>query len=138
MKLPRSIAYCVDEIHAMVELLRRNFGLRHAAAAAEQVEMISLGLETAMKDEHLLEHLHAFNDWVQLSLISLTDELGYAFFGYPRAPEKPAQLQGQSQLLLSSQIQGNIGVSPRAIASSNIRFCFLNAALAVMVTLSTE
>lgn len=81
-RLPRSIAFCLGEMQAMIELLRRNFGLRHAAAAAEQVEEMIGGLETAAKDEHLLERLHSFNDWVQVCLIHLTDELGRAFFGY--------------------------------------------------------
>jgi len=75
-------AFCLGEMQAMIELLRRNFGLRHAAAAAEQVEEMIGGLETAAKDEHLLERLHSFNDWVQVCLIHLTDELGRAFFGY--------------------------------------------------------
>ncbi len=101
-RLPRSIAYCLIEIQAMIELLRRNFGLRHAAAAAEQVETVILGLEAAGKDDHLLESLHRFNDWVQLGLIQLTDELGQAFFGYARpagiaaAPAAMSQTQSQT------------------------------------------
>src|SRR5208337_1161645 len=45
-RLPRSLAYCLAEIQAMIELLRRDFGLRHASAAAEQVETILIGLDT--------------------------------------------------------------------------------------------
>jgi uncharacterized alpha-E superfamily protein len=98
-RLPRSIAYCLGEIRTMIELLRRNFGLRHAAAAAEQVEMIIGGLDTASKDERLLERLHTFNDWVQMSLIQLTDELGQAFFGHssPMEITAPPPVMSQSQ-----------------------------------------
>jgi uncharacterized alpha-E superfamily protein len=99
--LPRSIAYCLGEMQAMIELLRRNFGLRHASAAAEQIEATITGLAAASKDDHLLEKLHSFNDWMQLSLIALTDELGQAFFGYARpaksAPAPSVMSQTQSQ-----------------------------------------
>ncbi len=102
-RLPRSLAYCLIEIQAMIELLRRNFGLRHAAAAAEQAETVILGLEAAGKDDHLLESLHRFNDWVQLGLMNLTDELGQAFFGYARpagiAAPPPVTTQTQSQTM---------------------------------------
>jgi uncharacterized alpha-E superfamily protein len=104
-RLPRSIAYCLGEIQAMIEILRRNFGLRHASSAAEHVEAILAGLGTASKDEHLLERLHSFNDWMQLSLINLTDELGQAFFGYAKPASTPPEMsqtqspQGQSQTM---------------------------------------
>ncbi|MGO8954147.1 MAG: alpha-E domain-containing protein [Rhodomicrobium sp.] len=99
-RLPRSLAYCLAEIQAMIELLRRDFGLRHASAAAEQLDTILLGLDTASMDVHLLEGLHRFNDWVQLSLMHLTDELGQAFFGYaPPASPPPAMSQTQSQTM---------------------------------------
>jgi uncharacterized alpha-E superfamily protein len=102
-RLPRSLAYCLAEIQAMIELLRRDFGLRHASAAAEQVETMLLGLDTASKDGHLVEGLHRFNDWVQLRLMHLTEELGQAFFGYARpagaASPPPAMSQTQSQTM---------------------------------------
>ncbi len=99
-RLPRSIAFCLGEIQAMIEHLRRNFGLRNAAGAAELVEQTIIGLNTASKDERLLENLHTFNDWVQLSLIRVADELGQAFFGNAREKEKtppPAMSQTQTQ-----------------------------------------
>jgi uncharacterized alpha-E superfamily protein len=104
-RLPRSIAYCLGEIQAMIELLRRNFGLKNAGAAAEQVETMIFGLEAASKDERLLDSLHTFNDWVQLGLIQIAEELGQVFFGYAQTPEPatppppppPAQGQTQSQ-----------------------------------------
>ncbi|MGO9173886.1 MAG: alpha-E domain-containing protein [Rhodomicrobium sp.] len=100
-RLPRSLAYCLAEIQAMIELLRRDFGLRHASAAAEQVETMLHGLDTASKDGHLLEGLHRFNDWVQLRLMHLTEELGQAFFGYarPSGAPPPAMSQTQSQTM---------------------------------------
>jgi uncharacterized alpha-E superfamily protein len=101
--LPRSIAFCLGEMRAMIELLRRNFGLRHASAAAEQIEAMTAGLAAGSKDEHLLEKLHSFNDWVQLGLIALTDELGQAFFGHAApakaAPAPAGMSQTQSQTI---------------------------------------
>jgi uncharacterized alpha-E superfamily protein len=102
-RLPRSIAYCLGEIQAMIEHLRRNFGLKNAAGAAELVERMIIGLNAASKDERLLESLHVFNDWVQLNLMKLTDELGQSFFGYAHAadtappPAAASQTQTQSQ-----------------------------------------
>jgi uncharacterized alpha-E superfamily protein len=102
-RLPRSIAYCLGEMQAMIELLRRSFGLRHASVAAEQIEAMTAGLAAASQDEHLLEKLHGFNDRVQVSLIALTDELGEAFFGHARpantAPAPPVMSQTQSQTM---------------------------------------
>ena len=96
-RLPRSLAFCLGEIQAMIEFLRRNCGLKNAAAAADQAEKMIAGLEAASKDEHLLEGLHQFNDWVQLSLIKLADELGDAFFGYAQKPEAAPAPKTQSQ-----------------------------------------
>ncbi len=97
-RLPRSLAFCVGEIQAMIEFLRRNCGLKNAAGAAEQAEKLIEGLEAASKDERLLENLHTFNDWVQLSLIHIAEELGQAFFGYAQTPEVArASSQTQSQ-----------------------------------------
>jgi uncharacterized alpha-E superfamily protein len=100
-RLPRSLAFCLGEIQAMIEFLRRNCGLKNAAGAAEQAERMLEGMEAASKDERLVENLHKFNDWVQLSIIRLTDELGQAFFGYAQTPEEatsaPAVNQTQSQ-----------------------------------------
>ena len=96
-RLPRSIAFCLGEIQTMIEHLRRNFGLKNAAAAAERAEAMIYGLEAASKDERLLGGLHAFNDWVQLSLMGLTNELGQAFFGYTHAETAPSATPGQTQ-----------------------------------------
>ena len=93
-RLPCSIAYCLSEVRAMIDLLRRDFGLRHAAAAAEQADAMTAGLDAAAKDGHLLEQLHGFNDWAQLGLIRLTNELGQAFFGYA-APQAMQQAASQ-------------------------------------------
>ncbi len=96
-RLPRSIAFCLGEIQIMIEHLRRNFGLKNAAAAAERAEAMIFGLEAASKDERLLQNLHTFNDWVQLGLIGLTEELAQAFFGSTRAADRAGSAQGQTQ-----------------------------------------
>ncbi|MBJ7534039.1 alpha-E domain-containing protein [Rhodomicrobium vannielii ATCC 17100] len=108
-RLPRSIAYCLSEMQAMIELLRRNFGLRNAGPAAERVEAMIEGLQTASNDDNLLQNLHAFNDWVQSSLILLNDELGKAFFGYAKAAEASVTLPapvaiGQAQSQSQTQV----------------------------------
>lgn len=125
-RLPRSLAYCMRGIQAMIEVLRRDFGLRHAAAAAEQVEAILAHIEAARSDDALLARLHDFNDWTQVSLMALTEELSRAFFGYPRPAGKPSgaesgsegvqtqtSFQHQSQ---SSQQQSEFSAGPRPSA----------------------
>ena len=95
---PRSIAYCVDGIQAVLEDLRRVYGLRHARGALELVDTLSGGLETAADDPDLVGRLHSINDWLQQRLIELTTELSATFFGLePPKPEKVAQSQTQSQ-----------------------------------------
>ncbi len=106
-RMPRSLAFCLIEIQAMIDVLRRNFGLRNAAAPAEKVEEMLVGLDAARRDERLLESLHSFNDWIQLSLFQLTNELGQAFFGYIREPDKAAlppagQTQSQTQTMAAN------------------------------------
>ncbi len=102
-RLPRSLSACLFEMQAMIEVLRRNFGLRNSAAAAGKVEAMITGLDAAMRDERLLDSLHVFNDWIQLNLIQLTGELGQAFFGYPAQAETPAsQTQSQSQTMAAN------------------------------------
>jgi uncharacterized alpha-E superfamily protein len=96
-RMPRSLTACLFEIQGMVEVLRRNFGLRNAAAAAEKVEATIMGLDAAKRDEYLLENLHGFNDWMQTSLIQLTNELGQAFFGYVKETGAGGQSQTQTQ-----------------------------------------
>jgi uncharacterized alpha-E superfamily protein len=97
-KLPRSISYCLGQIQNMVDLLRRDFALDHADSAAAKVEAMIARLDVANKDGDLLTSLHDFNDWVQLGLIDITNDLGENFFGYARwrrdaAFEESSQLQ---------------------------------------------
>ncbi|MDX2264039.1 MAG: alpha-E domain-containing protein [Hyphomicrobiales bacterium] len=93
VRTPRSVSHCVGEIKSMILLLEESFTLANAHRAHEQVDAILSGLVRAAGDPALLETLHAFNDWVQMSLISLANELGYVFFGY----QKPAaQIQASA------------------------------------------
>ena len=69
------------------------------------MEAIIVGLDTARRDERLLESLHSFNDWIQMSLMQLTDELAQAFFGHIRETEIPAPApasQSQSQTMAAN------------------------------------
>jgi hypothetical protein len=60
------------------------------------VEAMIAGLDAAMRDERLLESLHVFNGWIQL-----TNELGQAFFGHPAQVGTPAS-QTQSQTMAAN------------------------------------
>jgi hypothetical protein len=77
------------------------------------VEAAIMGLDAARRDEHLLEHLHRFDDWMQLSLIKLTDEIGQAFFGYVKEAE--AMSQSQSQTLPDALPDFPAKASPRIV-----------------------
>jgi uncharacterized alpha-E superfamily protein len=99
--LPRSISYCAGEMRSMIALLEEGFHLPRAAAARAQVEGLLAALVKAAGDGGLIDQLHDFNDWIQLKLAALTNELGYAFFGNPPPVEQPkamAQSQTQAQL----------------------------------------
>jgi uncharacterized alpha-E superfamily protein len=88
-RLPRSIAFCVDEIQRMVSQLRGEFRLRNAQRAFERVQDFQLALQSAARNERLIEELHGFNDWVQRELMALTTELGIAFFGHLHDSDSP-------------------------------------------------
>lgn len=77
---PRSIGFCVREISDLLNLLRRSFHLSAANVTLESCEMLLEGIQTAAGDAGLATRLHAFNDWVQGSLIGLTSEIEKAFF----------------------------------------------------------
>ncbi len=70
------------------------------------------GLQSASHDPALLARLHVFNDWVQMTLIKVSGEIGTAFFPSPmsapssepsatetnnREKPTPAATQNQSQ-----------------------------------------
>lgn len=104
---PRSVAYSLAETEHLLQDLRGPFGLTKCARPLEAMHTIQAGLDTARRDGTLTDHLHPFNDWMQLALIALCDQLGQAFFGYEQAeddhaplPAGPisAQSQTQSQL----------------------------------------
>lgn len=81
-RLPRSIAFCAEEIQRMVAKLRGEFRLRNAQRAYEQVESFQRELRKASANAALMSGLHDFNDWVQRELMELTAELGNVFFGH--------------------------------------------------------
>jgi uncharacterized alpha-E superfamily protein len=97
---PRAIAYCARETAALLGELRGGFQLQRTRSCLERIEVLQEGLEVAGRDPQLVAQLHHFNDWVQRSLISLSSEIGVAFFGYaaPSCPQPPSQsVQVQSQ-----------------------------------------
>jgi uncharacterized alpha-E superfamily protein len=103
--LPRSIVFCSNEMEEVVTSLRRDYNLRGASPVLEKLHNIRALLDAAIQDEKLINELHAFNDQVQRSLIALTNELGYRFFGHEDqvdtiadpAPDGTSGQQSQSQ-----------------------------------------
>jgi len=81
---PRSIGYCVREIGEALQMLRGTFRLSRANPCLEAWEVLLEGLQAVARDPNLLVRLHELNDWVQRALMSLTNDIGVAFF---RAPE---------------------------------------------------
>lgn len=77
---PRSIGYCVREIADVLQQLRGAFHLTGANAAMERCELMMEGLQAAGRDRELLQRLHDVNEWVQLSLMNLTDTIATRFF----------------------------------------------------------
>lgn len=85
-RLPRSIAFCGEEIQRMATQLRSEFRLRSAQRPVERIGRFLDELQMESRDNGLFTRLHDFNDWVQSELILLTSELGTAFFGHQVAP----------------------------------------------------
>jgi uncharacterized alpha-E superfamily protein len=103
---PRSIGFCAHEIDAALQMLRSGFRLPKANAALEACEILMHGLQEAGRDKGLLVHLHDFNDWVQRTLMNLSNEIADAFFRVtPVVPEPSQGAQQQSQGQTSSQTQ---------------------------------
>jgi len=86
--LPRSITFCVSELDRVIKELHSEYDLEGAARSLEQIESVRKLLVAASNDPALVDNLHEFNDNVQQHIISVTDELAYAFFGMPR-PDEP-------------------------------------------------
>jgi uncharacterized alpha-E superfamily protein len=113
-RLPRSLAFCANEIQRMVNQLRTEFRLRNAQRAFEHVDRFQAELQSRAQNGQMLERLHETNDWVQRELMGLTTELGTAFFGHEAEPEDadtpdtdetPGASQGQSQSQGQTQSQ---------------------------------
>ncbi len=103
---PRSIGFCVREIESVLHDLRGGFKLRQAGKALESCEKLMLGLQAAAADERLEERLHDFNDWIQRSLIELTEHVSTAFFLVPApgsASGAASNTQKQTQAMNVSQ-----------------------------------
>lgn len=81
--LPRSIAFCVDELEEILQDLRGAFGLRGNTRTLEQVDVLREILHQARSDRQLVARLHTFNDSIQQELSTLSSELAFAFFGHP-------------------------------------------------------
>jgi uncharacterized alpha-E superfamily protein len=110
-RLPRSITFCAGEIQRLISQLRGEFRLRHAQAAFDLSDAFLTGLQRASRDDQLPARLHGFNDWVQVEMARLTEELGNTFFGYkPTGPEMIEPLpagQLDSSAAFQSQVQSS-------------------------------
>jgi len=93
-KHPRSVACCVTEMQEVFHELRSSYGLRQTSYGLEKLEVLLEGLDAASKDAALVTRLHAVNDWLQLRLADLTNDLALHFFG---AAVSQSQSQSQTQ-----------------------------------------
>ncbi|MGE0767691.1 MAG: alpha-E domain-containing protein [Hyphomicrobiaceae bacterium] len=100
---PRSVAYSVMQIKAMLHELGSGYGLRQARMAQEKVEVLFELLQIAAQEPDLVSRLHDINDNIQKSLIGLTDELAQRFFGHPPPEPAPTERDGPSQSQSQSQ-----------------------------------
>jgi uncharacterized alpha-E superfamily protein len=101
--LPRSIAFCVSELDRTVNDLRSDYGLLGAARSLEKIDIMRQLLAHASQDKSLVDNLHEFNDSVQEHLISLTNELAYAFFGMPRPQAQTSATAASTTTQFQSQ-----------------------------------
>ena len=103
---PRSVAYSVMQMKAMLHELGSGYGLRQTRFAQERIEVVLELLQQAAQEPDVVSQLHAINDRLQRGLIDVTNELGQRFFGLeppeakappPPAPASQSQTQSQSQ-----------------------------------------
>lgn len=89
---PRSIAFCVREIESVLQELRCGFNLPRVDEALESCTRLTRGLAAADADHQLERRLHDINDWIQRSLIKLTQDISTSFFlvSAPGAAAAPA------------------------------------------------
>ncbi|MCS6853562.1 MAG: alpha-E domain-containing protein [Elioraea sp.] len=76
---PRSTLLCIRRAEAMLDELRNRYGL-NVARPAERLEEVRAGLEERSIERIIAVGLHEFLDWVQRMLISVSAEIGNAFF----------------------------------------------------------
>ncbi len=92
---PKSVAFCAAEIQRVLQELRSGYALRQTSFALEKLDVLIDGLERASRDAALVTRLHDINDWLQLRLADLTNELSIRFFG-AELPKQQSQSQSQS------------------------------------------
>jgi uncharacterized alpha-E superfamily protein len=96
---PRSIGFCAREMQHALQDLRAGFRLHRANTALETCEVLMEGLQAAASDRWLEGRLHEFNDWVQRSLIALSEDIHASFFAppVPSAPRRHNSAQQAAQ-----------------------------------------
>jgi uncharacterized alpha-E superfamily protein len=77
---PRSVALCVGEIEALLNGLRRGYGLRGGAGALELLDHLRAELPARPPALLLQAGLHEFLDWIQRQLSDVTNRLTAEFF----------------------------------------------------------
>lgn len=103
--LPRSITFCVNELDRLVGELRVDYNLHGTTQSLAEIDALRKLLVQASEDPSLIDGLHEFNDSVQRNLISLTNELAYAFFGATRPDEETEGALSNSGSTTNSQSQ---------------------------------
>jgi uncharacterized alpha-E superfamily protein len=101
---PRSVAYSVTQMGALLDELASGYGLRQGRFAQDRIEVLTELLRQASAEPELVRRLHTINDSVQRSLIDISNELGRRFFGHV-GPEASSAAQRQSQMQSGAQAQ---------------------------------
>ena len=102
---PRAINFCVREISDALHVLRSTFKLSSANAALEGCDRLTERLLIAAQDPQFLDKLHDFNDWLQRTLIELTEKIQTAFFPRPLTPDNETTDKTAEEPMASGQKQ---------------------------------
>ena len=81
---PRSAMNCVRAAEVLLADLKSRYRLRGGVGAQETLDELRVALESHPIDEVIARGLHNYLDWTQRQLITVSNELGYDFFGAER------------------------------------------------------
>jgi uncharacterized alpha-E superfamily protein len=86
---PRSVSGCVAAFDSMLDALITRYGLTGGAEVAAEVDSLRSALSEDRIDAVIERGLHEYTDTIQLKLMTITGQLGRAFFGLEAAAGTP-------------------------------------------------